>query len=417
MSARRWFEWHSWIGTTAGLLLFVICWSGTVAVFSEEIDWLLNPAERVEPAGAMRSWGEWQRAAELAYPSLKIYAINSPRSARSAAELWLETADDKWLRTYVNPYTAEVTGQTSYFNVQRFFRSLHMSLFDPGQKGYGYYFVTSFSLLLLVSLVTSLVFYKRWWRRFFVLHLHSTARAFWSDLHKMTGLWSLWFIAIMVVTGLWYLIEFAGVDFDYPELAPTGIETRKAQLSTDELLSRAKQAAPELTINQMYLPGGYYGDVAVAHGEGPTVLVRDRANAVMINASSGVTVLSQDAADLGWPARWVDTADPLHFGNFGGLISKTIWFLFGLLLSGLTLTGAYLHERRQQRHRVEPRRRRGVIIAYAVTVVALIAAAVGAIQEFPMYAPIPPLAATWYFIGSWVLSTLAVLTLWMWKLK
>lgn len=417
MSARRWFEWHSWIGTTAGLLLFVICWSGTVAVFSEEIDWLLNPAERVQPTGEMRSWGEWQRAAELAYPALHVYAINAPRSERSAAELWLETADDKWLRTYVNPYTAEVTGQTSYFNVQRFFRSLHMSLFDPGQKGYGYYFVTSFSLLLLVSLVTSLVFYKRWWRRFFVLHLHSTARAFWSDLHKLTGLWSLWFVALMVVTGLWYLIEFAGVDFDYPELAPTGIVANDQKLPTNALLARVRSAAPELAISQLYLPGGYYGDVAVAHGEGSAVLVRDRANAVMINSATGAPVLNRAAQDLSWPARWVDTADPLHFGNFGGLLSKSLWFVFGLLLSGLTLTGAYLHEQRQQRHRIAPRRRISVVIAYAITVLALIAATLGAVHEFRMYAPIPPSPATWYFIIAWALSTMGVLTLWMWKLR
>jgi uncharacterized iron-regulated membrane protein len=113
----------------------------------------------------------------------------------------------------------------------------------------------------------------------------------------------------------------------------------------------------------------------------------------------------------------VDTADPLHFGNFGGLVSKTTWFLFGLLLSGLTLTGAYLHERRQQRLRIAPRRRSSVVIAYAITILALFAATLGAVQEFEMYAPIPPSPAIWYFIIAWVLSTMGVLTLWMWKLR
>ncbi len=417
MSARRWFVWHSWIGTTAGLLLFVIFWSGTVAVFSEEIDWLLNPAERVEPIGNMLSWGEWQHAAQAAYPSLRVDAIFAPRSPQSAAEIWLETADGSLLRTYVNPYTGEVTGQTSYFNVQRFFRSLHMCLFDPGAKGYGYYFVMSFSLLLAASLVTSLVFYKRWWRRFFVLHLHSTSRAFWSDLHKLAGLWSLWFVALMVVTGLWYLIEFAGVDFDYPELSPIERTAQSSNATTDELYAHAQRAAPELQITHMYLPGGYYGDVAVVHGESSALLVRDRANTVIVDGDSSAAIMNRMAQSIGWPARWVDTADPLHFGNFGGLISKTLWFLFGLILSGLTLTGAYLHVRRQDRQRQLRGRRTEVVVAYIVTAAALLFACVGAVQEHSSYASVAAPMGVWLFISAWIAMTVAVLTTWMYRLR
>jgi uncharacterized iron-regulated membrane protein len=417
LSARRWFDWHSWIGTTVGLLLFVICWAGTVAVFSEEIDWLLNPAERVEPTGEMRSWGEWQRAAERAYPNLRVDSIIAPRSPRSAAELWLETSEGTMLRTYINPYTAEVTGQTSYFNVQRFFRSLHMCLFDPGARGFGYYFVMSFSVVLLASLVTSLVFYKRWWRRFFVLHIHSTARAFWSDLHKLAGVWSLWFLVLMVVTGLWYLVEFAGIDLGYPEISPIHRAVTSPMRPTDGLIEEAQNVAARLRIEQIYLPGGYYGDIAVVHGQNDAALVRNRANAVILDAYSGAPILVRTASEVGWPARWVDTADPLHFGNFAGLFSKTIWFIFGLLLSGLTLTGAYLHACRQHRHRHVIARRHSVLIAYAVTLAVLCVASFGAVQEYSQYAPIQPPIAVWGFIAMWLATCVVALTLWMRKVR
>lgn len=417
MSARRWFLWHSWVGVTAGLLMFVICWSGTIAVFSEEIDWLLNPAERVEPAGEMRSWGDWQRAAERAYPQMRVDSINAPRNARSAAELWLETADGAVLRTYVNPYTAEVTGQTPYLNVQRFFRSLHMSLFDPGARGLGYYFVMLFSVLLAISLITALLFYRRWWRRFFDLHIHRNRRALWADLHKLAGLWSLWFIALMALTGLWYLVEFAGVDFDYPELQPVTRESQAVRLPLDELFARAQEAAPELRFDQMYLPGGYYGDVAVLHGQGDALLARSRANTVVVDAGSGLPGMVRTASDLGWPARWVDTADPLHFGNFAGLIGKAIWFAFGLVLSGLALTGAYLHVCRQRRSHAPAARRPLVVASFATTALVLAAACFGAAQEYQWYAPIPPAPAVWFFISAWVASTVAVLMAWMIKLK
>jgi len=415
--ARRWFDWHSWVGLTTGLLLFVICWSGSVAVFSEEIDWLLIPAKRVTPAGEMKSFGDWQESVARAYPHLRIDSISAPQTPNTSAEVLLETAEGRLLRTYVNPYTAEVTGQTSYFNVQRFFRSLHMSLFDPGGKGIGYYVVMSFSFALVASLTTSLLFYKRWWQRFFAWKTHPNRRAFWSDTHKLCGLWSLWFVALMAVTGLWYLIEFAGVDFDYPEIEPTaGVASES--LSTDALIARARQLAPELRVSQIYLPGGYYGPVAVMHGEDETMLVRDRANVAILDASNAAPMLLRSGVELGWPARWVDTADPLHFGNFGGLVSKTIWFVFGTILSGLCLTGAYLHLQRQKRTRaIGNEHRRAVLAAYAVTCLVLIAAVIGAVQEIARYgAPHPP-PSVGGFIATWTFSTILILFVWMRRLR
>jgi uncharacterized iron-regulated membrane protein len=413
LRARRWFVWHSWIGVTAGLLLFLICWSGSIAVFSEEIDWLLNPAQRVEPAGKLRSWGEWQAAVERAYPDARVDSILAPRTRRSAAEILIETPDGRLLRTYVDPFTAQVTGQTSYFNVQRFFRSLHMCLFDPGGTGAGYYFVMAFSLALAGSLATSLMFYKRWWQRFLVWKAHGSFRAFWSEAHKLTGLWSLWFIAVMAITGIWYLVEFANLGFAYPELAPVAQAETRTHLTTDELAASAHAVWPDLKLTQMYTPGGYYGPVAVFHGDDASVLVRSRANVLVLNANDATPVLVRSAADLGWPARWVDTADPLHFGNFGGLLIKTLWFLFGLLLSALCLTGAYLHLQRQRRRNQHLERRTPVTIAHLISTLVLLIATIGAVQEIGGYGEPGPPTTVWIFIAAWSIVTASILTIWV----
>jgi hypothetical protein len=92
-----------------------------------------------------------------------------------------------------------------------------------------------------------------------------------------------------------------------------------AVLPVDPLVANARQFAPTLRMTQMYMPGGYYEPVAVFHRKDEPVLVRDRANVVMLDAINGAPLLVRPATTLGWPARWVDMADPLHFGNFAGL--------------------------------------------------------------------------------------------------
>ena len=39
-------------------------------------------------------------------------------------------------------------------------------------------------------------------------------------------------------------------------------------------------------------------------------------------------------------------ADPLHFGTFGGLATKAIWFVFGAILTGMAVTGVLIYSQR-----------------------------------------------------------------------
>ena len=136
--------------------------------------------------------------------------MSAPLYERSSAQVLvnLPTQDSVWV--YVNPYTAEVQGHHSDFNIQRFFRSFHYSLFVPNIAGIpvGLYLVSIFSLAMLTSLSAALVFYKRWWRHFFGFRRRQ-GRVFWSELHKTAGLWSIWFVLLMGLTGAWYLYEAA----------------------------------------------------------------------------------------------------------------------------------------------------------------------------------------------------------------
>ena len=113
--------------------------------------------------------------------------------------------------------------------------------------------------------------------------------------------------------------------------------------------------------------------------------------------------------------HWIDTADPLHFGNFAGLWSKALWFVAGLGLSGHFLTGAYLQAKRQQRTRMTAYRG-PVLAAYGYILLILLASAWFGYHELLTYGTggglpsVPPGAVLVIFV--FVLSTLAILTAW-----
>jgi uncharacterized iron-regulated membrane protein len=406
MPARKtYFLWHSWIGLTFGLMLFVVCWSGTIAVFSHEIDWLLNPDLRANTATAPIDWQAAHNAVRAAYPDWAIREINAPRHAGFAMEVLAQPEPDKDFRVYVDPVTYQVLGDTSYFNVQRFFRSFHMSLFDGAAVQIagvplGYFAVGLMGVPLLISIITPLIFYKRWWRGFFKLERSKGAKIFWSDVHKLTGLWSMLVGFLIAVTGIWYLLEWWTPEAPYYQPEQT---IAAPYLPVDRLVSIAQETQPDLKIRSLYLPSANDG-LFSAIGQDGTLLVRDSAS-VVINGATGAVVETTSPGKSTLYIRWIDTADPLHFGNFAGLWSQALYFAFGLGLSGLTLTGAYLQAKRQQR-RNETTMRKPVLIAYALTLALLVYAVIGGVFEIKAYGlgeqwPDVSIAVT-LFVAMWV---------------
>jgi hypothetical protein len=260
VSKKTWFRIHSFTGVITGLMLFVICWSGTFAVLSHELDWLVTPEARVEVGGGEpRSYGELMAAVQHHYPGVAISRIEAPLYARSAVQFVADLPEQASVRIYVDPYSGEILGAWSYFNIQRFFRSFHMELFLPY---FGDYFVVLFALTMIVSLVAALYFYRRWWRRFFVFG--TSARAFCSDTHKLAGLWSLWFLLVIAVTSAWYLFEMLRADvgdgrLSYASASAYGTHTIPApdsdaslpRLPLDALVDRARVVRPDLRLESI----------------------------------------------------------------------------------------------------------------------------------------------------------------------
>jgi uncharacterized iron-regulated membrane protein len=346
------FRIHHLLGVLLGSFAGIVCLTGAVAVVSHEIQWLLDPATRAnyDDQGGSSLGQRWD-AARDAYPDVVFGAI-SVAPTESAVEGYLATvvrgmdAGGGEFRVYVDPVAAEVRGARRGVGFPSFMRALHYYLFDV--TGAGFYVVAMLGPALLVMMVTGLRTYRGWRKGFAKLPRRGQSpRSWWGTLHRLAGVWSILFLPVIGITAVWYLLEWDGIlDWENPVEPPGARAISDIRTVTgddiDRWVAAARRTHPEMRVTNVWLPWEEGATVSLT-GQAGDLLVRERANAVEIDPVSGEALHVSRAAEMGWRQRWTHTADPLHFGGFGGLWSKLVWFASGLLLSALCFSGVLVY--------------------------------------------------------------------------
>ena len=302
----------------------------------------------------------YQQAIEQ-QPNKHLLHIKAPLDPWFAAEVAYFETENTNHRNFFHPTTGEYLGDGRWYNWQRFFRMSHRHLMVPTEIGVT--IVGALGFLLLIALITSVVVYRKWWTGFFRMPRRSHRKLFWADVHRLAGVWSMWFIAVIAITGIWYFVEVWGLRATYPDrgkaISEHAAETKvlPSVAVFSQMMASAKTLYPELTVERVYFPQRN-GDGVQLQGQAEAVLVRPRANMLSFDPISGEFLVKNQGQDLSLHARISEAADPLHFGTFAGLPSKLIYFIFGILLSTLAITGTYIYGMRIARvskHDPKPR--------------------------------------------------------------
>ena len=351
---RAWLDLHRWVGLKLFILLSFVLITGALATVSHEIDWLIDPARRVSPstAPAAQNWDGLVGAVREARPDWSIDWISAPLDPWHAAEAVGVTPEGERRRLLIHPGTFEIRGERPWFNAQRLFRDAHRRLMIFNV--WGVVLVSSLSILLVLSLISGLFVYKKFWRGFFKKPRTRDARTFWGDMHRLGGVWSLWFVAVIALTSLWYLVEALGNAAGqrvarYAELDPPAEYVSPAPgqdaIAYSELAERARAAKENYRITALHLPN-FAGEPIRFYGHNTAIVVRERANQVIFDPLTGEMTGVVRGETLTTMQRVSEMADPLHFGTFGGFWTKMLYFLFGVVLSGMSLSGVYVFSRR-----------------------------------------------------------------------
>ena len=351
-SRRKLYELHTWVGFHLATIMFVVLLTGTIATVSNEIDWFFQHDMKVSPDGEMVSWGEMTAAVQTAYPDATITRFQAMMGDHFAYRA--DVTDPYGVRSYVhvNQWTGEVTGATHPLTVQRVFRDLHRYLFMPGLIGLP--IVCSMAFILCISLYTGLKTSRNWRTLMTRVRFSKGARTAVGDAHKAAGLWGIWFFIIIIITSFWYLAEWGaaiGGQRFVPERPAITVEMSEAygdlipQHDTNDIIEAAQTAMPSLKIDNIILSSRARSPILVNGSRGNPIL-RNRANQVFLDPATLDPLKVQYSEDIGWVAWLNETADPIHFGFFGGLPTKLIWFIFGIAMTGLSATGVWLTYKR-----------------------------------------------------------------------
>ncbi|WP_300433736.1 PepSY domain-containing protein [Christiangramia sp.] len=318
------------------------------------MDWLFNPASRANPKTEFISRNTIVKNFQEKYPNAAIGYWMRPDEPYLCDIIYKNEND---IRTYVyaNPYTGEIQGETA-ITFQRFFRDLHYYLFIPFEQ-IGNYIVLFFGFLLLISLITALFFYKKWWRKLFELKLNKGPLVFFRSTHRLIGLWSVPFSLLFSITGIWYFIERANIAGVGEEVNPSPplvdnivTKTNSTNLSYsvdyDKAVDIAKSNIPGIEVGDILPPQSPSSNIYLT-GKSDMPLVRQRANRLYINPYTYEVIKVQKAEEMDTVMWLNDIADPLHFGYWGGLITKIIWFVLGMGISFLILSGIWITLKRK----------------------------------------------------------------------
>lgn len=369
---------HLWLSVPFGLIIALICFSGAMLVFENEVVELtrheLYYVKKVEtvPLSVDRLLEE----VELTLPdSVSVTGISIFPDPERTWQVNLSRPHRASM--YVDPYTGEIKGkyERPAFFVTMF--RLHRWLLDSMKAEDGVFWgkmiVGISTLLFVVVLMSGIVI---WWPRTRKALKNSLSisvgrgfRRFWYDLHVAGGMYALLFLLAMALTGLtwsfgWYRTGFYKVfGVEVQQGGAHGGAARRGGRGSGQSGKNASHSSSYVCWQQVYeqlaLNNPGYKQITLSDGVANvsfnTFGNQRASDRYTFNPRSGKideVVLYKDAEKAGKIRGWIYS---VHVGSWGGMLTRLLTFIAALIGATLPLTGYYLWIKRSWRKKVRVR--------------------------------------------------------------
>lgn len=202
------FQVHLWSGIGLGVYVLVVCLSGSVAVFNNELYEAFLPTPKlVEITGPPLSRAELKAAAQRAHPHSTITRVNIWQDPSEAAVVSLGAATYADQR-FVNPYTGQDLGTARPFGLRMvsFISQLHMNLL-MGYSGRLMNGIGGF-LVAILSVTGTIIWWPgiRRWRSSLSIRRRTNLKRLNWDLHSAIGFWTFAIVFMWAITGAYLVL-------------------------------------------------------------------------------------------------------------------------------------------------------------------------------------------------------------------
>ncbi|WP_312165481.1 PepSY-associated TM helix domain-containing protein [Phenylobacterium sp.] len=398
---------HSALGLAFAALIYLVCFSGSVAVFAEEFHRWERPAAPQLSAATPQALQTLLAEAVAKAPGAEHVYIYAPQPASptlvayvdhptSGASEWVADAGGRIVGPGETPWT-------------EFMTRLHINLHLP--QTWGIFVVGLTGVALLSSLISGVLAHPRVFKDAFHLRWGGSKRLQEADLHNRIGVWALPFHVAISLTGA--LLGLTTIIVGVLALAVFKGDTEKAYalfLPPHPIDDPRPAPAPDLKGAMLKLneaaPGMTPTFIAVEHpGErgsgmlintiGPDTL--SRGDSFTFDREGRMVSASRfDENNLG--QRIINVLGAIHFGWFGGGLVKIVYAVLGLGLATVTSSGVAIWlARRRAKGRPAPGWERVWIATVWSQPFAFAAAALAS------------LVAPWPALAVWAAATLASL--------
>ena len=349
---------HLWLGLASGIILFLVCLSGTILTFEKEIKDIFAEEFTVKVEGEKLSI---EQLISVLESEGMVSSVTVPAKDGEAYEFSVKGSPEQRRGTtyFVNQYTGAFSKKRESSLDGFFFSMFKLHRWLLLDSSIGRPIVGVATIIFLILSITGVVLWfpkkKINWKTLKPgLKVKFPAR--WKrinhDLHNTLGFYACIFLIIMSLTGLcwsfqWYRdlgSEVMGAQI-FGGRGGSRIES-EAQIDEDETISLAE--VEKITAQELNYEGKT--SISLPLGEKGVYSIRKYKSARLSPIIADHLIVDRDGKvlkkdffdDKPLNVRITSLIKPLHTGTIYGSFSKLIYFLACLIATSLPITGTFI---------------------------------------------------------------------------
>ncbi|SEK30445.1 PepSY-associated TM helix domain-containing protein [Parapedobacter koreensis] len=338
---------HHWSGFYTGIVIAVLCITGSVAVFIPEIDYIIQRMHYSAASSPAKKWHFDQSVVSLThqYPDYQSLRIEFPEKPGYAGIVHLtvkaNTAEDRFA-FFVDMGKDKILGRRNHQNsIANYLRQIHVRLYEGN---WGRYFVGFGGVAFVIVTITGLMIYGNFMKRqqYPQIRNGKGLRLVMADWHKLLGISSLAFNLMIALTGAWLGLQGWFKVKNPSQYQAAAVMSGEADAQTtvnwEEVLGTTARYFPDLVPLSAVSSTDGSGTVTIS-GNIKGLIYERAINRLTLSKFGLQPVFKYDIREKPFWHKFFFVQEALHFGDYGGLGLKITYALLGLVSAFLSISG------------------------------------------------------------------------------